>query len=679
MRHHPSPVTDRELRRRIPRLLALLLLACLLIPAAASAEPLRQTGGSWELPVGTIVHSSAVSADGARTAVGSRDGIVYYLDEKGRELWRYDTGGTVLGLGMTDDGQRIIAATEGRKAILLDGSGQPVWEKEYDFVLYDAAISGDGTLIALVPRSKEGWVLDGEGTQLWTAPFYVFPTAAAISSDGQRVAFGTRDAWIHLFDRSGNLVSKLQLDGVIRGLALSQDGTYAAVGDESSKGYLLKGEPAGANNTVQWTYEAGDKVDGAAISGDGQTVAVGSRDKNAYLLDGAGTLKSKFETGGQVYTVALSADGSTLVIGSDDGKAYGYNVGASSAGYAAGQQRMRLLAVVGTVLALGAVASFVVLLRYTGAGQRAWDKQGAGPRRLARELWRARISYLLLLPTLLLLLTFNYYPAFSGLFHAFTKWNPGLPTRWVGLANFEAILHNQFLRRGMVNALILIVTGYLKVLTMPLLVAELLFHLRSSRLQYWLRSLYIFPIVVPGVAIILIWRNIFDPNIGLINNALAAFGLMNMQTPQAWLGDPQTAIWSIVFIGFPWVGAFALLLYYGGLISIPVELFDAAKVDGASGLRRFWSLDLPLLMGQIRLLLILGFIGGMQEFAVVFLTTEGGPYNATYTPALELYYQAMRFNNFGLASAIGTVLFIVILGGTILNMRYVRSATEFEA
>jgi raffinose/stachyose/melibiose transport system permease protein len=102
-------------------------------------------------------------------------------------------------------------------------------------------------------------------------------------------------------------------------------------------------------------------------------------------------------------------------------------------------------------------------------------------------------------------------------------------------------------------------------------------------------------------------------------------------------------------------------------------------VDGASGFRRFWSLDLPLLMGQIKLLLILGFIAGMQEFSVVFLTTEGGPYNSTYTPALELYYQAMRFNNFGVASAIGTVLFLVILGGTIINMRYVRTSTEFQA
>jgi ABC-type sugar transport system permease subunit len=396
------------------------------------------------------------------------------------------------------------------------------------------------------------------------------------------------------------------------------------------------------------------------------------------MLDGEGKLLSKYSTGGAVTSVALSADGTTLVAGSEDGRAYGFDVKQSTAGFAAQQQQQGVLSVAVPAVVLLLIVLIVVFLRYVPPGKRLWARYGGRPTKLVRDIWRARVSYILIFPTVALLLVFNYYPAVSGLFHSFTNWKPGISEEWVGLKNFQAVLNNEFLRIGVLNAFILIVTGYIKTLTMPLLVAELLFHLRSTRTQYWLRSLFIFPIVVPGVAIILVWRNIFDPNIGLINNVLAALGLMNMQTPQAWLGDPNTAIWSIVFIGFPFVGAFALLLYYGGLISIPTELFDAVKVDGASGLRRFFSLDLPLLMGQIKLLLILGFIGGMQEFGVVFLTTEGGPYNSTYTPALELYYQAMRFSNFGVASAIGTVLFIVILGGTILNLR-MRSATEYQA
>ncbi|MEO8397641.1 MAG: sugar ABC transporter permease, partial [Chloroflexota bacterium] len=128
----------------------------------------------------------------------------------------------------------------------------------------------------------------------------------------------------------------------------------------------------------------------------------------------------------------------------------------------------------------------------------------------------------------------------------------------------------------------------------------------------------------------------------------------------------------------PWVSPFALLIFYGGLVSIPDELFDAAKVDGANAWTRFWRIDIPMLIGQLRLLVILAFIGSMQEFQSIFLTTGGGPGSVTYTPALELYYQATRFSNFGVASAMGTVLFIVILGGTILNLRAVRSQTEYQ-
>jgi ABC-type sugar transport system permease subunit len=226
------------------------------------------------------------------------------------------------------------------------------------------------------------------------------------------------------------------------------------------------------------------------------------------------------------------------------------------------------------------------------------------------------------------------------------------------------------------NALLLVFSGFVKTLTMPLLVAELIFHIRSQVIQYGIRSLFIVPLVVPGVVGILLWANIYDPNIGLLNQTLEALGLSSWT--RVWLGDRNTALGAIIAIGFPWVSAFALLIFYGGLISIPVELFDAAKVDGARFWQRFWRIDLPLIIPQIRLLLILGFIGGVQEFQLIFLTTGGGPGNVTYTPALELYYQAVRFNNFGFASAIGTVLFLVILGGTILNMRYVTSSVEYE-
>ncbi len=283
---------------------------------------------------------------------------------------------------------------------------------------------------------------------------------------------------------------------------------------------------------------------------------------------------------------------------------------------------------------------------------------------------------MLLTPTVVLLLIFNYYPAFSGLYHSFTDWNPTGETLWVGTRQFDAMLNSNYFWVGMKNAAILALSAFLK-LAMPLLVAELIFHIRHSLLQYLARTLFIVPLVVPSVVGILLWVNIYDPTIGLLNQTLISLGLEHWV--HSWLGERATAMPAIVAIGFPWISAFALLIIYGGLIGIPQELFDAAKVDGATWWKRFTRIDLPMLVPQFRLLLILTFIASMQEFQLIFLTTGGGPSDATYTPALELYYNATLFSNFGLASAMGTFLFIVILGGTILNMRYVRSQVEYEA
>lgn len=192
-----------------------------------------------------------------------------------------------------------------------------------------------------------------------------------------------------------------------------------------------------------------------------------------------------------------------------------------------------------------------------------------------------------------------------------------------------------------------------------------------------MRTLFVVPIVLPAVVEILVWNNIYDPAIGLLNESLKLLGLE--EWTRVWYGDPNVALSSVLFIGVPWVNAFALLIFYGGLISISDEIIDSSKVDGANTFRRFWSIDLPLLMGQVKLLLILNFINAVQTFELVFLTTGGGPGAATYVPALELYYMAMRMDRMGVASAIGMILFVIILLGTILNMRFVRSSTEFQA
>src|SRR5690606_1539279 len=364
------------------------------------------------------------------------------------------------------------------------------------------------------------------------------------------------------------------------------------------------------------------------------------------------------------------------LLGTRDGRIHSTSTTSAAARFRAAQTAQRNLLIGIPLTILAGLGLFTLWIQRTAAGAHFWNITSLPVRRTLVQMWRSRTSYILIAPTVILLLIFNYYPAVSGLYHSFTDWQPGISTTWVGLGQFERMMNSQYFWIGMKNAVLLAITAFLK-LAVPLLVAELIFHIRSGFLQYAVRTLFIVPLVVPSVVGILLWVNIYDPNIGLLNETLRAIGAEDLT--RTWLGDRNTAMAAIIAIGFPWISPFALLIFYGGLISIPSELFDAARVDGASWWKRFRHVDIPLIMSQIKLLLILAFIGSVQEFQLIFLTTGGGPGNVTYTPALELYYNATRFSNFGLASAMGTFLFLIILGGTIINLRYIRSQTEYEA
>jgi ABC-type sugar transport system permease subunit len=298
-------------------------------------------------------------------------------------------------------------------------------------------------------------------------------------------------------------------------------------------------------------------------------------------------------------------------------------------------------------------------------------------RSLLERLWLARVSYLFIAPSLLLVVVFTYWPTFSGLIYAFTDWQPGLERlNFVGLANFTAMLDDRYLKASFVNVVIIIATTVLKDLTVPLLVAELIFHLRWRRLQYWFRTFFVVPMVMPAIATILLWVQILDPNIGLLNQTLDAVGLAGWK--HSWLGEEGIALWSIILVGFPFVSVLPFLIYLGGLMAVPQEIFDAATVDGAGVLSRLIGIDLPLLLGQIKLLIVLAVIQGVQGFFYILVMTQGGPFHSTTVPGLEMYYAAFQHSKYGYACAIAVVLFVAVMGVTIANMTYLKSSVDYE-
>ncbi|MFB0546643.1 MAG: carbohydrate ABC transporter permease [Anaerolineae bacterium] len=294
---------------------------------------------------------------------------------------------------------------------------------------------------------------------------------------------------------------------------------------------------------------------------------------------------------------------------------------------------------------------------------------------LLRRVVRSKEAYLILVPTFALVLVFNYYPAASALFHSVFEWNGANVQRFIGLANFAAIAKDPTLMGSVTNLVKLALFSLAVNLTFPLLAGALIFHLRDLRLAYFYRVLFVIPLVVPGMVVLGIWKSIYAPNIGLINQLLETVGLGQIARP--WLGDFKLALYSIMFIGFPWVAGMSTLIYLAGFQAIPNELLDAAAIDGAGTWKRFWQVEIPLVMSQIKLIVILTVIGAMQNFATIMVMTNGGPGVTTMVPGLWLYRNAMYYNKMGYACAIGTALFAITLTLTYLNMRYLQSSVEF--
>jgi raffinose/stachyose/melibiose transport system permease protein len=179
---------------------------------------------------------------------------------------------------------------------------------------------------------------------------------------------------------------------------------------------------------------------------------------------------------------------------------------------------------------------------------------------------------------------------------------------------------------------------------------------------------------------LLIWIYMYTPA-GGVNTILELIGVKQLSLTangllRAWLGDSNTALAAVLFAGFPWVNAVSMLIFLAGFEGILVELIDAAKVDGATGWKMFIYIELPLLMGQIRLIIVTSTIGVMTGFQNILVMTQGGPGYATMVPAMRMYDTVMSATGaapqMGFGSAIGVFLFFIILIVTLINLRVIR-------
>ena len=300
---------------------------------------------------------------------------------------------------------------------------------------------------------------------------------------------------------------------------------------------------------------------------------------------------------------------------------------------------------------------------------------GASDRIVRALSWRRYLPlYLLMAPTFILIFTFYYYPAVSGFYHSFTIWQPG-NTIWAGLDNYREMWRDPNLIGSSINLLIVVIFNILVTMTMPLMAATLLFHLPHRRMQYALRVVFVMPMIVPLVVIILFWRWLYSPEAGL-NIMLQTIGLSGLV--RNWLGDSSTVLMSILFVNFPWISGIQLLIYLAGLQTISQSVLDAAIVDGATGFRRFWHVELPAIAPQIKVLVLLTFVWWMRTFEAPLLMTDGGPGWSSMLPGLRMYHTIIRDFDLGYGAAIGMVLFVLVFIGTLLQIRISRGESSSQ-
>lgn len=287
--------------------------------------------------------------------------------------------------------------------------------------------------------------------------------------------------------------------------------------------------------------------------------------------------------------------------------------------------------------------------------------------------------YLFVLPTLFLIGVFVYYPASSGVFHSFFRWNGADISEFVGLKNYIDLCRSAEFWESFKVAFVLGAWNVVKMIP-ALLVAVCIHRCRSTRLQFLYRTLFVIPMVIPGLVVVLIWRSFFfEATTGYLNRFLDATGLFTVlarldhllgwggvfvvgQQP-AWLGDPRLILVACIVWGFPWVGSFAVLTHLAKLQGISKDVYEAAEIDGVNWWTKFTKIELPLIMGSIYLLLVFVIIDTIRDAGMVLALAgvDGGPGGKVTVPALFMIRKAFAEQQMGYACAVGIVLTIIVM------------------
>jgi multiple sugar transport system permease protein len=284
--------------------------------------------------------------------------------------------------------------------------------------------------------------------------------------------------------------------------------------------------------------------------------------------------------------------------------------------------------------------------------------------------WAERHAHLVfIVPTMLVMFALLGFPLLYTLYMSVHEWfiASTRPPEFIGIQNFVQALTSTQFQQAVVRTL------YYTVLAVAIpallgLVAALVFAQQFYG-RGLLRTIFIFPMTATPVAIALIWVMMFHPSLGVLNYLLSLVGLPS----SLWIFSRQTVIPSLVMVETWHTTPFMMLIILGGLATLPVELFEAATVDGANALQKFRYVTLPLIWPYIMVAVLLRTIDALKSFDSIYVMTQGGPGNASETINIYLYLQAFAYYHIGYASAVVLLFFLLVIAASLLLIRLRRT------
>jgi ABC-type sugar transport system permease subunit len=298
---------------------------------------------------------------------------------------------------------------------------------------------------------------------------------------------------------------------------------------------------------------------------------------------------------------------------------------------------------------------------------------GDPPRPLRKSRRRRRdavLGYLFISPAIIGLVLLVAYPMVSSLYHSFTQWNGLTPAHWIGLANYvQLFTKDPEFWPSLTVTLVWVAVSVPATLAAGLALAVLVN--RALRGVKVFRTIFYLPVVLPAVAVLTLWKYIYEPTYGLANQVLRALHLPTSM----WLDDSHVALAAILIVGVWSVGG-TMMIFLAGLQAVPTELIEAAKVDGAGPIRRFFAVTLPMIGPIMLLQLVLQLNMAFQTFNQVMILTKGGPGTSTNLLMYKIYEDG--FANFiaspqlGYATAEVWVLFVIVMVVTLVMLRFTR-------